>query len=65
MIYDTAVIGGGVSGASTAWWLSRYETNTVLLENNADVGFGVSKANSGKARLALRSALDHHFAQTL
>ena len=47
MIYDTAIIGGGVSGAATAWWLSRYETNTVLLEKNADVGFGVSKANSG------------------
>ncbi len=47
MIYDVAIIGGGVSGAATAWWLSRYEVSAVLLEKNADVGFGVSKANSG------------------
>ncbi len=47
MIYDTAIIGGGVSGAATAWWLSRYQVKTVLLEKAADVGFGVSKANSG------------------
>ena len=47
MVYDVAIIGAGVSGTSTAWHLSRYELNTVLLEASADVGFGVSKANSG------------------
>ena len=45
--YDVAIIGAGVSGAATAWWLSRYELKTVLLESCADVCFGVSKANSG------------------
>lgn len=47
MEYDVAIIGAGVSGASTAWQLSRYHVKTVLVERWADVGFGVSKANSG------------------
>ncbi len=45
--YDVAIIGAGVSGAATAWQLSHYQLKTVLLERWADVGFGVSKANSG------------------
>ena len=47
MIYDVAVIGAGVSGASTAYQLAHYNLSTVLLEKCADVCFGVSKANSG------------------
>ena len=47
MVYDVAIIGAGVSGASTAWQLSHYELKTILLEKAADVCFGVSKANSG------------------
>lgn len=47
MIYDVAIIGAGVTGASAAWHLSHYQLKTVLLERWADVGFGVSKANSG------------------
>lgn len=47
MIYDVAVIGAGVSGSAVAWQLSRYELDTLLIEREADVGFGVSKANSG------------------
>ncbi len=46
-IYDVAVVGAGVSGVSTAWQLSHYELDVVLLEKFTDVGFGVSKANSG------------------
>lgn len=46
-IYDVAVIGGGVSGTAAAYRLSRYKLNTVLLEKEADLSFGVSKANSG------------------
>lgn len=45
--YDVAVIGAGVSGAATAWTLSRYDLRTVVLEKEADACFGVSKANSG------------------
>ena len=47
MTYDVAVIGAGVSGAAIARKLSRYRLATVLLEKEADVSFGTSKANSG------------------
>jgi glycerol-3-phosphate dehydrogenase len=45
--YDVAIIGAGVVGAAIARTLSRYELNIALLEREADVGFGTSKANSG------------------
>ncbi|MFW5747566.1 MAG: NAD(P)/FAD-dependent oxidoreductase [bacterium] len=44
---DVAIIGAGVSGASVARTLSRYELDVVLLEKEADVAFQTSKANSG------------------
>ncbi len=44
---DIAIIGAGVSGASIARTLSRYQLDVVLLEKSADVCFGTSKANSG------------------
>lgn len=47
MIYDVAIIGSGVTGASAAWHLSRKECKTALIEKECDSGFGVSKANSG------------------
>jgi glycerol-3-phosphate dehydrogenase len=46
-IYDVAIIGAGVVGASIARRLSAYELSTVLIEKESDVSFGVSKANSG------------------
>ena len=46
-IYDVAIIGAGVSGASIARRLSAYELSVLLLEKECDVSFGVSKANSG------------------
>ncbi len=46
-MYDVVIVGAGVSGASTAWQLSRYDLKVALVERWADVGFGVSKANSG------------------
>jgi glycerol-3-phosphate dehydrogenase len=46
-VFDVAIIGGGVSGASIAHSLSRYNIEVVLLEKEIDVCFGVSKANSG------------------
>ena len=69
-MYDIAIIGAGVSGASIAWQLSHYDLQTILLESEADVCFGVSKANSGivhggfhhalktlKAKLEIRGSL--------
>ena len=47
MVYDVAIIGTGVSGASIAKTLSRYDLKVVMLEKEADVAFGTSKANSG------------------
>jgi len=45
--YDVAVIGGGVTGCAIARWLSRYHVRIALLEKEAEVCFGTSKANSG------------------
>jgi glycerol-3-phosphate dehydrogenase len=46
-MYDVAIIGGGVVGCAIARELSRYRLRVVLLEAAAEVGFGVSKSNSG------------------
>lgn len=69
-IYDVAVIGAGCCGASIVRRLSAYDLSVVLLEKCVDIGFGVSKANSGiihagfhhpvtslKARLEIRGNL--------
>jgi glycerol-3-phosphate dehydrogenase len=46
-IYDVAIVGAGVVGASIARKLSSYDCETVILEKEWDVSFGVSKTNSG------------------
>lgn len=45
--YDVAVIGAGVVGSAIARELSRYRIRVCLIEKEADVSFGTSKANSG------------------
>jgi glycerol-3-phosphate dehydrogenase len=68
--YDVAIIGAGVCGANIARKLSCYELDIALLDAEADVSFGVSKANSGivhggfhhnrqylKARLEMQGAM--------
>ncbi len=45
--YDVAIIGAGVVGAAIARRLSLYELKVALVEKEADVSFGTSKANSG------------------
>jgi glycerol-3-phosphate dehydrogenase len=70
MIFDVAIIGAGVVGAAIARRLSSYKLSVALLEQRADVSFGVSKANSGiihagfhhnpsmlKARLEIQGSL--------
>lgn len=68
--FDVCVIGAGVSGANIARRLSAYELDVVVVDKEADVSFGVSKANSGivhggfhhggkylKARLEIQGAM--------
>lgn len=45
-MYDVVVIGGGVIGCSIARELSRYALRVCVVEKEADVGCGTSKANS-------------------
>ncbi len=45
-MYDVAVIGAGISGASVARELSRYDLKVVVLEKTNDVSNGTTKANS-------------------
>lgn len=46
-MYDIAVIGGGVVGGMILRELSRYGARVCLLEAEADVAMGASRANSG------------------
>jgi glycerol-3-phosphate dehydrogenase len=47
LIYDVIIIGGGVIGCTIARTLSKYDLNIALLEKEADVASGTTKANSG------------------
>ena len=42
---DAVVIGGGIVGVSTAFWLSRAGMDTVLLEMRGDLG-GLTSSKS-------------------
>ncbi len=44
---QVAIVGGGIIGTLTARELSRYELDVLLLEKEAEVGWGTTKANSG------------------
>lgn len=46
---DVLIIGGGVIGCAVAYQLSRYDIDVILVEKNADIADGTSKANSGIA----------------
>ena len=45
--YDVAIVGGGIAGCAIAYELAHYAARVVLLDKEAEVGFGTSKANSG------------------
>jgi len=57
-MHDVAIIGGGVVGCAIARELSRYKVRVVLIEAAAEVGFGVSKSNSGIIHAGHQSAPD-------
>jgi len=44
---DVAVIGAGITGCSIARELSKYKIKTIVIEKDADAGWGTTKANSG------------------
>ena len=46
-MYDVLIIGAGISGATVARELSKYELNIAVLEKNNDVADETTKANSG------------------
>lgn len=45
--FDVTIIGGGIVGCALARALTRYRLHVALVEKEAEVGFGTSKANSG------------------
>jgi len=45
-MYDVAIIGAGIVGTSIARELARYRLKTVVMEKEADVANGTTKANS-------------------
>lgn len=46
MLYDVIIIGAGVIGCAVARYLSRYDAKICVVEKEADVCCGTSKANS-------------------
>lgn len=46
MDYDVIIIGAGIVGTSLARELTRYHTRVLVLEKEADVSMGATKANS-------------------
>ena len=46
-VHDVIILGGGILGTMTAWKLSRYDLDVVVLDRAYDVGEGSAKANSG------------------
>lgn len=45
-IYDVIIIGAGIVGTSIARELSKYNTKVLILEKEADISMGSTKANS-------------------
>ena len=45
-MYDAAIIGCGITGASIAYRLSKFELKTVVIEKENDVAMGATRANS-------------------
>jgi len=59
VIYDVLIIGGGVSGCCIARTLSKYDLNICLLEKEAEIASGTTKANSGVIHAGYASPRDY------
>ena len=44
--YDVAIIGAGITGSAIARYLSRFDLKLILIDSEADVAMGSSRANS-------------------
>lgn len=56
--FQVAIIGGGVTGSSIAWELSKYKIKTAVIEKGIDVCSGASKANSGVIHSGINSPVN-------
>lgn len=52
---EVIIIGGGIVGASLAYEMGKYQVDTILLEKEAELSFGVSKSNSGIVHTGFQS----------
>ena len=57
-LYDVLIVGGGIVGCSLARYLSRFNLKIILVDKYCEVGFGVSKANSGIVHAGHHSSPD-------
>ena len=46
-VYDTAIIGAGITGCAAAFALARTTARVILLERDDDIAAGATRANSG------------------
>ncbi|NVM36685.1 MAG: NAD(P)/FAD-dependent oxidoreductase [Candidatus Lokiarchaeota archaeon] len=58
-MYDVLIIGGGVTGCCIARTLSKYDLNVCLLEKEAEIASGTTKANSGVIHAGYASPRDY------
>ncbi|MFX1380011.1 MAG: NAD(P)/FAD-dependent oxidoreductase [Promethearchaeota archaeon] len=59
MIYDVIIIGGGVTGCCIARTLSKYDLKVCLLEKEAEIAAGTTKANSGVIHAGYASSREY------
>ena len=59
MIYDVIIIGGGVTGCCIVRTLSKYDLKICLLEKEAEVALGTTKANSGVIHAGYASSREY------
>ncbi|UCC21367.1 MAG: NAD(P)/FAD-dependent oxidoreductase [Promethearchaeota archaeon] len=58
-MYDVIIIGGGVTGCCIARTLSKYDLEICLLEKEAEVASGTTKANSGVIHAGYASSREY------
>jgi len=62
MIYDVAIVGGGLAGCATAYYLTRHGLTPIVIEAGA-LNAGASGANAGSLHFQLEQRLIAHGAE--